>query len=170
MAMKKPPLTEHMPTVRLHLWLDTDDGLFFGTGRALLLERIEKHGSLKKAAEELGMSYRAAWGKIKQSEKILGFELITRNSRRGGYELTDFGRLVRDRFILWFNEVEKTALAKAAEIFPWDVKGYRGNTPNEVDEVDEVDGGKEEERKKEYPPGAKGLRPLESHKGQGDDD
>jgi molybdate transport system regulatory protein len=133
MAMKKSPLTEHIPTVRLHLWLDTDDGLFFGTGRALLLERIEKHGSLKKAAEELGMSYRAAWGKIKQSEKILGFELITRNSRRGGYELTDFGRLVRDRFSRWFDEVEKAALAKAAEIFPWDVKGYRGNTPEEED-------------------------------------
>jgi molybdate transport system regulatory protein len=133
MAMKKSPLTEHIPTIRLHLWLDTDDGLFFGTGRALLLERIEKHGSLKKAAEELGMSYRAAWGKIKQSEKILGFELITRNSRRGGYELTDFGRLVRDRFSRWFDEVEKAALAKAAEIFPWDVKGYRGNTPEEED-------------------------------------
>ncbi len=131
--MKKSPLTEHIPTIRLHLWLDTDDGLFFGTGRALLLERIEKHGSLKKAAEELGMSYRAAWGKIKQSEKILGFELITRNSRRGGYELTDFGRLVRDRFSRWFDEVEKAALAKAAEIFPWDVKGYRGNTPEEED-------------------------------------
>ncbi|NDY58113.1 LysR family transcriptional regulator [Desulfovibrio sulfodismutans] len=130
--MKKDrSLTEHVPTVRLHLWLDTDDGLFFGTGRALLLERIEKHGSLKKAAEELGMSYRAAWGKIKQSEKILGFELITRNSRRGGYELTDFGRLVRDRFVLWFNEVEKTALAKATEIFPWDVQGYRGNVAKE---------------------------------------
>lgn len=128
---KKNRSTDNVPTVRLHLWLDTDDGLFFGTGRALLLERIEKHGSLKKAAEELGMSYRAAWGKIKQSEKILGFELITRNSRRGGYELTDFGRLVRDRFVTWFNEVEKTALAKAAEIFPWDVKGYRGNTPGE---------------------------------------
>ncbi len=124
--MKKDrSLTEHVPTVRLHLWLDTDDGLFFGTGRALLLERIERHGSLKKAAEELGMSYRAAWGKIKQSEKILGFELITRNSRRGGYELTDFGRLVRDRFVLWFNEVEKAALAKATEIFPWEVKGFR---------------------------------------------
>jgi molybdate transport system regulatory protein len=130
--MKKDrSLTEHVPTVRLHLWLDTDDGLFFGTGRALLLERIEKHGSLKKAAEELGMSYRAAWGKIKQSEKILGFELITRNSRRGGYELTDFGRLVRDRFVLWFNEVEKAALAKATEIFPWDVQGYRGNVAKE---------------------------------------
>ncbi|MEF3698531.1 winged helix-turn-helix domain-containing protein [Desulfolutivibrio sp.] len=130
--MKKDrSLTEHVPTVRLHLWLDTDDGLFFGTGRALLLERIEKHGSLKKAAEELGMSYRAAWGKIKQSEKILGFELITRNSRRGGYELTDFGRLVRDRFVMWFNEVEKAALAKATEIFPWAVQGYRGNVADD---------------------------------------
>jgi molybdate transport system regulatory protein len=135
---KDRSLTDHVPTVRLHLWLDTDDGLFFGTGRALLLERIEKHGSLKKAAEELGMSYRAAWGKIKQSEKILGFELITRNSRRGGYELTDFGRLVRDRFMAWFNAVEKAALAKAAEIFPWDVQGYRGNVADDDAPTDDV--------------------------------
>ena len=81
------------PTIRLHLWLETDDGLFFGYGRAQLLEKIEEYGSLKKAADSLGMSYRAAWGKIKASEATLGIPLIVQSSsKRKGCQLTSDGK------------------------------------------------------------------------------
>ena len=56
------------PRMRLHLWLENEDGLLFGQGRMELLARIRDLGSLRKAAEALGMSYRAAWGKLKATD------------------------------------------------------------------------------------------------------
>jgi molybdate transport system regulatory protein len=121
------------PTIRLHLWLETDEGVFFGAGRALLLAKIEEHGSLKKAAEDLGMSYRAAWGKIRATEKVLGFRLIAQNGcKKGGLRLTEHGLLFKKKFSLWFQEVEKEALRKAREIFPWPVKSYEEKPPSKI--------------------------------------
>lgn len=115
----------HNPTIRLHLWLEGGEGVFFGYGRLLLLDKIETCGSLKKASEELGMSYRAAWGKIKQTEQVLGFQLMERaGSRRSGYRLTEAGRVVRDKYMEWFNKVEQDARARAEEIFPWKSKSF----------------------------------------------
>jgi molybdate transport system regulatory protein len=114
------------PTIRLHLWLETDEGVFFGAGRAFLLQKIEEHGSLRKAAEDLGMSYRAAWGKIRKTEKVLGVKLIAQcRSKKEGHKLTEEGLLLKEKFSLWFREVEREALKKAGEIFPWPVHGFK---------------------------------------------
>ncbi|WP_243361652.1 winged helix-turn-helix domain-containing protein [Fundidesulfovibrio terrae] len=108
------------PVVRLRLWLETRDGMFFGTGRGMLLEAVDRYGSLKKAAEHLGMSYRAAWGKIKKTEKVLGVLLIEQaGSRKGGHRLTPGGRLLMEKFRVWFDAVEASAVEKARELFPW---------------------------------------------------
>lgn len=113
-------------TARIHLWLETAEGVFFGIGRAQVLAKIEERGSLKKAADELGMSYRAAWGKIRKTEAILGVKLITQNgSKREGCQLTDFGSLLKDRYFAWFKAVEEVAIRKAREVFPWPVKSYQ---------------------------------------------
>ncbi|WP_419780247.1 winged helix-turn-helix domain-containing protein [Maridesulfovibrio sp.] len=118
-------MDSHNPTIRLHLWLEGGEGVFFGYGRLLLLDRIETCGSLKKASEELGMSYRAAWGKIKQTEQVLGFQLMERvGSRRSGYRLTEAGRIVRDKYFEWFNKVEQDARTRAEEIFPWKSRSF----------------------------------------------
>lgn len=124
-----PPVAPSGPeghsTLRIHLWLETDEGVFFGIGRAQLLAKIEERGSLKKAADELGMSYRAAWGKIRKTETILGVKLISQNdSKREGCQLTDFGSLLKERYFAWFKAVEDVAIRKAREVFPWPVKGY----------------------------------------------
>jgi len=107
------------PRVRLHMWLETREGVFFGVGRVQLLELIEKTGSLKAAAEALGMSYRAAWGKIKTSEKIIGFKLIEKiGGNRSGHRLTEFGKLLTENFREWYEAVERRAVEKAQELFP----------------------------------------------------
>jgi molybdate transport system regulatory protein len=119
-------IERHEPTARLHIWLETGDGVLFGSGRAFLLAKIEEHGSLRKAAEDLGMSYRAAWGKLRKTEKVLGTKLIEQNGcKKGGHRLTAQGVLLKEKYFLWFQEVERCALAKADEIFPWSVKSYR---------------------------------------------
>jgi len=108
------------PVVRLHLWLETEDGMFFGSGRGMLLEAVDRTGSLKRAAESLGMSYRAAWGKMRRTEKVLGVQLIEQaGSRKSGHRLTPAGRLLLDKFGQWFDAVERSAVEKAREIFPW---------------------------------------------------
>ena len=113
------------PVVRLRLWLETEEGMFFGTGRGMLLEAVDRNGSLKKAAEELGMSYRAAWGKIRASEKVLGVMLIEQaGSKKGGHTLTPAGRLLVDKFRQWYDAVEGIAVEKAREIFPWDCRAF----------------------------------------------
>ncbi len=111
--------------VRLHLWLETEEGVFFGLGRLQLLERIESRGSLKAAAASLDMSYRAAWGKIKRTERILGFSLIEKTAgNRSGYRLTEVGQLLMDRYRQWLTEVEELALERARKLLPCDPCGY----------------------------------------------
>ena len=102
-----------------------DKGVFFGAGRLHLLERIETHGSLKKAAECMGMSYRAAWGKIKATEAVLGFKLVEKNSgKKGGYSLSNDGRDLMTQYRSWFNSVEEAAVRSANEIFPFSVRSF----------------------------------------------
>jgi molybdate transport system regulatory protein len=72
--------------LRFKLWLAEEpeaggDG-YLGEGRFQLLFAIDRAGSLRKAAEELGISYRKAWGDIRAAEAHLGFELLRR--QRGG--------------------------------------------------------------------------------------
>ncbi|RZB34697.1 MAG: molybdate transport system regulatory protein [Desulfobacteraceae bacterium Eth-SRB1] len=119
-------MNKYNPTIRLHLWLETDNGLFFGSGRAQLLKNIDKYGSLKKAAENMKMSYRAAWGKVKKTEEVLGIELITKTgTNRDGYQLTEFGKEFMEKFQTWFDRVEKSALKEAEQIFSWSLKTYK---------------------------------------------
>lgn len=72
------------------LWLD-DDGRVFGDGPAQLLEGVERHGSLRKAAQELGMSYNKAWRILQAAEGRLGFSLLESSvggASGGGSRLT----------------------------------------------------------------------------------
>lgn len=102
------------PTMRLHLWLETDKGVFFGQGRLQLLEYIEYTGSLNAAAKALGMSYRAAWGKIKTSEEALGFQLVEQpDGKRGGGQLSEAAKLLIASYRTWLQEVEAFALQSA---------------------------------------------------------
>ncbi len=47
-----------------------------------LLKSIQETGSLKAAADKLGVSYRKAWGNVEEIEQGLGFKLLERS--RGG--------------------------------------------------------------------------------------
>jgi molybdate transport system regulatory protein len=113
------------PIVRLHLWLETEKGVFFGLGRLQLLRDIQAGCSLKGAADRLGMSYRAAWGKIKKTEEVLGTRLneITHGNRRG-YQLTEEGRRLADAFDRWFRDVEAYALQRAGQLLPCEPRPF----------------------------------------------
>lgn len=84
------------------LWLENDAGeRVMGKGLLHLLTLIDKIGSINKAANELEMSYRAAWGKLNKAEKELGYDLITKKSGGkggGGSTLTEQGRILLTKF------------------------------------------------------------------------
>ncbi len=115
---------EFCPRVRLNLWLETEEGMLFGLGRAQLLEQIEKQGSLNKAAKELGMSYRAAWGRLKNTEEVLGDSLVLKTRGRKGCSLTPLGERVLEDYRQWVQEVENFAVMTARKSFPWKITSF----------------------------------------------
>ena len=123
------PEMKTRPVVRLNLWLENEGGMLFGHGRALLLRKIEEHGSLRRAAEDLKMSYRAAWGKLKKSEAVLGFPLVEKlGGNKSGFRLTGQGKTLMDNYFLWYESMERQAWEMAGELFGWEVLPF-GEAP-----------------------------------------
>ncbi len=114
------------PVLRVHLWLESGGGMLFGLGRIQLLELVKRLGSLNQAAKALGMSYRAAWGRIKSTEEALGEPLLIKASGRKGYELAPLAESLLTEFALWHHEVEAFALERAKVRLPWDVQPFSG--------------------------------------------
>lgn len=80
---------------KIRVWITFGDDIKFGDGRAQLLELIAARGSLSKAAEELAMSYRNAWGYLQELERAAGFQFVERapgGGPRSGMRLTAEGR------------------------------------------------------------------------------
>jgi molybdate transport system regulatory protein len=66
----------------LRLWLERKGGVVLGDFRVDLLRVIGETGSLAEAADRLGLSYRRAWGKLREMERNLGKPLV--ESEKGG--------------------------------------------------------------------------------------
>jgi molybdate transport system regulatory protein len=82
------------------IWLDYR-GRAFGDGPARLLAGVEQSGSLRKAAQELGMSYNKAWRILHAAEQRLGFPLLDRSvggSLGGGSNITPEARDLMTRY------------------------------------------------------------------------
>lgn len=78
MKHKLPELKAHY---KLWLSLKNGDGIL-GDGKWRLLKAVEEYGSISKAAVQLGISYRKAWGDLKKAEELLGISVIEKH--RGG--------------------------------------------------------------------------------------
>ena len=86
---------------KLRVWVVFASRLKFGDGRARLLELIDERGSLKKAALELEMSYRNAWGYLRDLEAAAGFKFVERVPGGGpesGMRLTKAGKRFLERY------------------------------------------------------------------------
>jgi molybdate transport system regulatory protein len=67
---------------RQKLWLERDGRVIMSDYRVRLLELVAETGSLARAAADMGLSYRRAWGKVKELEANLGMPLV--DSEVGG--------------------------------------------------------------------------------------
>lgn|SRR3990172_6645013 len=72
--------------IRSKIWIEVDGEPVFGRGRRFLLEAIDAHGSINRAAKEVNISYRKAWSHIKVMEERLGMKLVERQTggKNGG--------------------------------------------------------------------------------------
>jgi molybdate transport system regulatory protein len=90
------------------LWIECDGERFFGPGRVELLTRIAETGSIRKAAEGMGMSYKKAWGMVTALNQQVQRPLViikAGGSTGGGSAISDEAReliryhtMLRDRF------------------------------------------------------------------------
>ena len=102
------------------IFLENGEEFVFGPGRLELLKAVKELGSLRKAAQQLGMSYRWAWGRLNNAERDLQISLLTRTDAPIG------GRpkvLTAEAHALleWFEAVEanmQKALEKANATMP----------------------------------------------------
>ena len=102
MTKKKNELaTEQTDTkrfiIRSKIWIADENGkVVFGEGRYRILDAVDRLQSLQGAAQELKMSYRAVWGRIRASEERIGHTLVEREGR--GSSLTPFARQMMSQF------------------------------------------------------------------------
>ena len=80
--------------VKAKFWLTIGPRTLFGDGKADLLEAVDRLGSLRSAAQSMGMSYRHAWGWLRELDKAAGFAFLehTGTGPRTNLRLTDTGR------------------------------------------------------------------------------
>lgn len=75
-----------------------EDGVIvFGPGKADLLDQIRRHRSIRRAAENLGMSYMRAWKLVRVMNEAFPEPLVVKSrggAERGGAVLTPRGRQV----------------------------------------------------------------------------
>lgn len=100
---------------RHKLWLEAGGKLVMSDYRVRLLELVAESGSLAQAAAAMGLSYRRAWGKVKEIEANLGLALV--HSEVGGAggghtTLTDEGQALVGAYQRFRERVE-TAVQEA---------------------------------------------------------
>ncbi len=88
--------------LKFKVWLENTDGEgILGDGKFELIDGIDELGSLKAAADKMGISYRKAWGNVKDAEEKLGFQLVEKH--RGGQQsgnsvLTPEGKILIEAY------------------------------------------------------------------------
>ena len=84
-------------TIAGRLWIEIEGKNFLGAGRIELLEKIETHGSLRKAAISMGLSYRKAYYAIRSMNELSETPLVElKQGGKGGgcAKLTDRGQKI----------------------------------------------------------------------------
>jgi molybdate transport system regulatory protein len=88
--------------VKSKVWIEAGGEVVAGDGKINLLERIEEMGSIQKAAGEMGMSYRHAWGFLQKMEERGGIKLVETQiggRQGGGAKLTSAGKEFLKRYL-----------------------------------------------------------------------
>ncbi len=78
----------------IKLWVEKDGLLVLSDYRVRILQHVAETGSLAEAAQRMRLSYRRAWGKVREIEQNLGVRLVQSEvggAGGGGSKLTRDG-------------------------------------------------------------------------------
>lgn len=106
--------------VRVYLY-DEAGNRFFGEGPYRLLMGVERLGSLKKAADDMGMAYTKALTMVKRAEKELGFALTEKvigGKSGGGSYLTPQAKEFLQKYEHYRDTCYEADTAIYHQIFP----------------------------------------------------
>jgi len=81
--------------IKAKFWIENRGEVVLGGGKTTLLLAVDRLGSIQRAADEFGMSYRHAWGVIKKIEQRAGFKIVETKlggKEGGGAQLTPKGK------------------------------------------------------------------------------
>jgi molybdate transport system regulatory protein len=92
------------------IWLRKADEVYLGSNRIGLLERIDEHGSITKAARAAGISYKTAWEAVNALNNLSDTPLVRRTAGGhggGGTLLTEEGKDVIRRYRILHEEHQR---------------------------------------------------------------
>jgi len=87
------------PRFRIRLVFGPDE--MMGPGKAELLERIQRTGSIAAAGREMGMSYKRAWQLVETLNAMFRSPLVERSrggAKGGGAQITEIGLAVLEEY------------------------------------------------------------------------
>ena len=106
--------------IKCKFWLEKNGEVVAGDGKIRLLQLIDRHGSIQKAAQNNRMSYRHAWGAIQKMEKRSQIRIVetqTGGKKGGGARLTTPGRDFVARYMRFSDGLEEIIQMKFQEAF-----------------------------------------------------
>ena len=105
---------------RSKFWIEKDGKLALSDYRVRLLRLIDETGSLSEAAVAMQLSYRRAWGKLREIEQNLGVKLVETSiggSGGGGSRLTPEGKQLVERYDRFRAAAERDLTRSFAQAF-----------------------------------------------------
>ncbi len=102
------------------LWVESADDRFMGIGRLELLRLIREQGSISKAAQAMGMSYKRAWELVSSLNTQAAVPLVltqTGGKRGGGTVVTAEGEALIAEFEALQVRFEAFLAAEVARMF-----------------------------------------------------
>ena len=103
--------------LRYKIWFENEDATaLLGEGKIKLLKRLQEHGSLKQAAEEMNWTYRTTWNNLKKIESKLGCKLtIPQRGGKGGGGKLELTKEAND-ILKYYDYVNQTVGRKIDEL------------------------------------------------------
>jgi molybdate transport system regulatory protein len=105
---------------RSKFWVEKEGKLVLSDYRVRLLELIDETGSLAEAAARMELSYRRAWGKLREIEQNMGVKLVDTaigGAGGGGSRLTERGRKLVDMYARFRSAAEDDVVREFDRIF-----------------------------------------------------
>jgi molybdate transport system regulatory protein len=106
--------------IKYKMWLEKDGEVIAGNGKVGLLKLIADRGSIQKAAEDYGMSYRHAWGIIQKMERRSGIKLVETQvggKEGGGAQVTPRGKRLLSEYEAFRKTLDQSVSQKIKKAF-----------------------------------------------------